>query len=73
MQPGAAHVQLARKSEGLRHPRAARRVTRELERGDCHIQLDLTPQVLLLDLPRDSAFGGEGNELRPTCSRTTSA
>ena len=48
-------------------------VTRELEQDDCRVQLDLTPQVLLLDLPQDSAFGGEDNELRPTCSRKTSA
>ena len=42
-------------------------VTRDLRGDSWHIQLDLTPQVLSLDIPRETTWDEGEEELAPTC------
>jgi len=42
-------------------------VTRDLRGDSWHIQLDLTPQVLSPDIPRETTWDEGEEELAPTC------
>jgi hypothetical protein len=46
-----------------------RPVTRDLRGDGWHLQLDLSPQVLSLEIPEETTFREGEEELAPTCSR----